>query len=115
MDWTITLPWPAGFEIPSAVLVLGLIVGLSYAILALGLVPVYKASRVINLAHGEVGAVAAVALAMLVRDYGAPYWLAFVVALALAAGLGALVELTVVRRLFRAPRMIVLVATLGVA
>lgn len=115
MDLVFILDWPIRFEIPMVAAVLGLIVGLSYAVLALGIVLIYKSSRIINLAHGEVGAVAAAGLALMVNDWGLPYWLAFPIALLLAGVLGAAVELTVIRRLFKAPRLIVLVATLGIA
>jgi hypothetical protein len=70
---------------------------------------------VINFAHGQVGAVAAVVLGVMVQQWGVPYWTAFVAVLALGAGLSALVEVTVVRRLRAAPPLMTLVATLGVA
>ncbi|HEX7132115.1 MAG TPA: branched-chain amino acid ABC transporter permease/ATP-binding protein, partial [Iamia sp.] len=48
-------------------------------------------------------------------SYDLPFWLAFVLVLLLGAAYGAVVELAVIRRLFAAPRVIVLVATIGVA
>ena len=115
MDLVFVLHWPFHFQVPIPVIVLGLVVGLSYSVLALGLVLIYKSSRIINLAHGEVGAVAAVVLAILVKDHHVPYWVAFFLALGVAGALGGVVEATVIRRLRKAPRLIVLVATLGVA
>lgn len=115
MDLVFVLDWPIRFEVPAVAAALGLIVGLSYSVLALGIVLIYKSSRIINLAHGEVGAVAAAGLAWMVNDGGLSYWLALPLALLFAAFLGAAVELTVIRRLFKAPRLIVLVATLGIA
>ena len=115
MDLVFTLHWPVYFEVPVVAVVLGLIVGLSYALLGLGLILVYRSSRVINLAHGEMGALAAAVVAVLVNEYGWPYWVASVVALVGAGTLGAAVELAIIRRLFAAPRLIVLVATMGVA
>lgn len=97
------------------VLALGVVQGLTYAILAVGLVLIYKSGRFINFAHGNIGALAAVLLAKLVIDVGLPYWVAFVVVLAGAALLGATIELTVVRRLFEAPRLVLMVATIGVS
>jgi ABC-type branched-subunit amino acid transport system ATPase component/ABC-type branched-subunit amino acid transport system permease subunit len=44
-----------------------------------------------------------------------PYWPALLVAVATGTLAGTVVELVVIRRLFRAPRVIVLVATIGVA
>lgn len=97
------------------ILVLGLVQGLTYAVLAVGLVLIYKSGRFINFAHGNIGALAAVGLAKLVVDLGIPYWPAFALVLAGAAGLGALIEISVVRRLFEAPRLVLMVATIGVS
>jgi ABC-type branched-subunit amino acid transport system ATPase component/ABC-type branched-subunit amino acid transport system permease subunit len=93
----------------------GTATGLTYGVLAVGLVLVYRSNRIINFAHVEIGAFAATLLGVLVLEYRWPYALALVVSLAAALVVGALVELTVVRRLFEAPRVVVLVATLGVA
>src|SRR5437879_2613161 len=105
----------AGFEITGPVLVLGLITGMTYGILAVGLVLVYRANRLINFAHGEIGAFAAALLGVAVVQHHITYWLAFPVALALGAGTGALTEVAVVRRLRNVPRLMSLVATLGAA
>ena len=50
-----------------------------------------------------------------VAGWGLPYLLALPVGLVVAMATGALVDLVVVRRLFSAPRLILTVATLGVA
>lgn len=102
-------------EIGSSTLLLGLVTGLTYAILAAGLVLIYRATKVINFAHGEVGALGAAILAKLVLDLNWSFIPALIVALGAGAGIGAAVELLVVRRLFHAPRLIVLVATIGVS
>lgn len=95
------------------ILFTGLMTGLVYAVLATGLVLVYRATKVINFAYGDIGAIAAGVLAKLVLDFGWNYWLAFIVVLVLGGGVGALFELGIVRRLFDAPRLILLVATIG--
>ena len=59
--------------------------------------------------------VTAFLVASLVIDSGASYWVALPLALASGAAVGALTELVVIRRLARAPRLVVLVATIGVA
>ena len=97
------------------ILLVGALTGLAYAVLAVGLVLVYRATRVINFAHGEIGAFGAAVLAKLVLDYGWNFWLALVATTALGGAIGALIDLAVVRRLFRAPRLVLLVATIGVA
>ena len=74
MDLVFTLHWPIQFDVPVVAVVLGVIVGLSYALLALGLILIYRSTRVINLAHGEIGAFAAAIVAVLENEHGLPYW-----------------------------------------
>ncbi len=93
----------------------GLVSGLVFGLLALGIVLVYRASRVINFAVGNMGLVGGGLLVLMTARYGVPYWLAVAVALTVGTLYGAVIELVVVRRLFNAPRVIVLVATIGVA
>lgn len=94
---------------------LGIINGLVIAPIAMGIVLVYRSSRVINFAVGDMGVPIAGVLAIAVGTHGVPYWIALVGVLALGAVEGAVIELGIIRRLFRAPRVIVLVATIGVA
>lgn len=106
---------PSGqWEMPVPVLLLAVIVGTTYGLLAAGLVIVYRTSRVINFAHGEVGAFAAAIFGFVVVNWDVPYWLAFPAALGLGGGVAALTEVVVVRRLRNAPRLMSIVATLGV-
>jgi ABC-type branched-subunit amino acid transport system ATPase component/ABC-type branched-subunit amino acid transport system permease subunit len=104
-----------GWEITAQALTIGTMTGLAYAVLAAGLVLVYRATRVVNFAYGETGAFSAAVLALLVLDYDWNFFLALGAALVIGAAIGALVELLIVRRLFRAPRLVLLVATIGVA
>ena len=101
-------------SVPSFVLVQGAITGLSYGLLAMGLVLIYRTNRVLNFAQGQLGVVAAVFLVKCFYDFGFNYWFAPVLALALAAAVGALSEL-VLRRLFNRPRILVMVATIGLS
>src|SRR6476620_174759 len=101
-------------SIPRFVLVQGVIVGLNYGLLALGLVLIYRTNRVLNFAQGQLGVVAAVFLVKCHDDFGMNYWFALVLALGLAAAAGALSEL-VLRRLFDRPRVLVMVATIGLS
>jgi ABC-type branched-subunit amino acid transport system ATPase component/ABC-type branched-subunit amino acid transport system permease subunit len=96
-------------------LFIGTVRGMIVALIAMGIVLVYRSSRVINFAVGDLGVPAAALLAIMVGVHHWPYWFAFAVALIVGAGSGTVVELAVIRRLFRAPRVIVLVATIGVA
>ena len=108
-------PLVAALSLEPNTLFTGAMTGLAYAVLATGLVLVFRATRVINFAYGDIGAIGGGVLAKLVLDEGMPYWVAFPLVLVLGGLLGAAVELIVVRRLFNAPRLILLVATIGVA
>lgn len=103
------------WEMPLTLLLLGTIVGITYGLLAAGLVIVYRTSQLINFAHGEIGAFAAAIFGLIVVQWGVPYWLALPVALMLGAIVAALTEIIVVRRLRNAPRLMSIVATLGVS
>jgi branched-chain amino acid transport system permease protein len=102
------------FAVPNFVVVQGAITGLSYGLLALGLVLIYRTNRVLNFSQGQLGVVGAVFMVKLYYDFGINYWVALVVALALAAAAGAGSEL-VLRRLFKRPRVLVMVATIGLS
>ena len=82
-------------SIPSFVLVQGVITGLSYGLLAMGLVLIYKTNRVLNFAQGQLGVVAAVFMVKCFYDFGFNYWFALVLSLLLAAAVGGLSELPV--------------------
>src|SRR5712692_2828405 len=92
----------------------GLVAGLLYGLLALGLVLIYRTNRIINFAQGQLGVVAAVLLLKLVHDIGVFYWVALAFVIVIGVSVGALSEL-LLRRLFVRPRVIVMVATIGLA
>ena len=101
-------------SIPNFVLVQGVITGLGYGLLAMGLVLIYKTNRVLNFAQGQLGVVAAVFLVKCFYDFGFNYWFSLVLALGMAAGAGALCEV-LLRRLADRPRVLVMVATIGLS
>lgn len=97
------------------IVIAGLAIGMANALLAMGLVLIYMANRTINLAHGELGVFAVSMMISLTRVAHLNYWLALVCSLAATAALAAMIERGVLRRLFRSPRLIMLIATIGVA
>jgi len=101
---TLTLP----------VMVLGVVTGLGIGALAMGLVLIHRASRVVNLAQAQIGALSATVAAALVRDAGIPFALGALAAVLAGAGLGGAVDATIIRRLRPLPRSVSLIATLGV-
>jgi ABC-type branched-subunit amino acid transport system permease subunit len=102
------------FSAPNFVILQGLIIGLGYGLLAVGLVLIYRTNRVLNFAQGQVGVIAAVFLVKCTADFHFNYWFSLVLSIALASGVGALSEL-VLRRLFNRPRVLVMVATIGLS
>ena len=99
---------------PAGIVVLGVVLGSLNALLAVGLVLVYRANRVINFAHGEMGGVAAVFTVLLVFQ-GFPYFAAVALGLVAAMLLGAVVETAFVRRFEHAPRLLLTVVTIALA
>ena len=106
---------PTTWTFPRQVLFNGPTAGLVYGVLAVGIVLIYRSSRVINFAYGEIAAFAATLMSRLVFNWGWSFFPSLLVVIAVGALLSAVIELTVVRRLFDAPRVILFVATLGVA
>jgi len=104
-----------GIEITQQALFYGVVFGLVYAVFAAGFVLVYRATGVLNFAQGEIGAMGAALFALFHVQYGVPYWLAFAVAIVASGLIGMIIELSVVRRLFDSPRLVLLIATVGIA
>jgi branched-chain amino acid transport system permease protein len=103
--------WPA----PAGILVRGVIIGGLTALLSFGIALVYRANRIVNFAQGDLGLVPAIGAVLLIVSVGVPYLVALGLGLALAVGLGALVQFAIIRRFATAPRLILTVATLGLA
>ena len=99
----------------SSAFVIGIISGGVYALVALGLVLVYKASGIFNFAQAEFGTVA-VYCAYMANDYAdLPYGVSLALGLLAGVTMGLLTERLIVRPLFEAARVTLLVATAGVA
>lgn len=92
----------------------GLVQGLVYALVAFGLLLIYRATGVINFAQGQIGAFGGYLMALLQIRYDIPYGLSLPLALASGIVLGVGAEL-ILRRLFTQPRLLLFVATLGIS
>ncbi len=90
----------------------GLATGGIYGSLALAIVLIYRATRVINFAQGEMGMFAAF-IALWLIDSGWPYWAAFFATLGLAFLGGVAVERVVIRPVERAPVVAIVIVTVG--
>lgn len=92
----------------------GALTGLLYSLFAIGLVLIYKASSVPNLAQGGLTMVGAYVVLALARDIGLPLWVAIPVAAVAMFGLGVGIERVALRRLAGRPIVMILMMTLGI-
>jgi branched-chain amino acid transport system permease protein len=90
----------------------GLTQGAIYASMALALVMIWRATKIINFAQGAM-AMFTTYLALFAIEHGAPYWAGFIVALATGLLIGAIVERVIVRPVESAPPLNVVILTLG--
>jgi branched-chain amino acid transport system permease protein len=93
----------------------GIILGLLGALVALGMALIYRANRILNFAQGELGLAPTVLAIDLIVYSGLPYLVSLFLGLAAAVLLGGLVEILIIRRFFKAPRLILTVATIGLS
>jgi branched-chain amino acid transport system permease protein len=86
--------------------------GFIYATVALALVMIWRATRVVNYAQGAMGMFTTY-IALFAISHGITYWLAFVIALGSGFVLGAGIERVVVRPVESRPALNVVILTLG--
>jgi len=103
------------FPVPLGIWVEGAIIGGLTALVALGMALVYRANRILNFAQGDLGALPSVFVFLLITSWGWNYFLALTAGLVASVILGGLVELVVIRRFFKAPRLLLSVATIGLS
>lgn len=123
--------------VPGGIYGVGLVAGAALALQAVGLVLVYRANRIINLAQVQIGVVAAVLFRLMVEHrvllhglrricepcveretatlLALGYWLSLALAFGVSVGISWLIYAGVVRRFARAPRLVLTVVTVGVA
>jgi branched-chain amino acid transport system permease protein len=90
------------------------VIGLLTALLAMGMALVYRANRVLNFAQADLGYVPAALSVGLILFAGLPYLLGLLIGAVSSVVLGMLVELAIIRRFSRSPRLVLTVATIGV-
>jgi branched-chain amino acid transport system permease protein len=93
----------------------GIMIGLMYALIALGFVLIYKATDAINFAQGEFVMFAGFLAAGAAEIAGAPFWLAALIAIAGMIAMGFGLERVVLRPLIGRPVIAVVMATIGLA
>jgi len=95
------------------IVVSGIVVGSIYALAALGLVVVYKSSRVANFAHGQIIAAGAFITYFLTVSIGIPIFLSFLASMVITFFLAMSVERIFLRRLIGEPIISVIMVTIG--
>lgn len=94
---------------------LTIVYGCLNALFAVGLVLIYRATRVINFAQAGFALVSGTLFFELLSFRGWSYWLAVPAAILAGALGGLLVELLVIRRFFTSARLVLTVVTIGVS
>lgn len=102
-------------QLPLGTLLYGVVYGSLSGLLAIGLVVTYRVTRTINFAYGAMGGAAASAGVSAYLGHGWPWLLAIALSVVLGAAFGALVGALVTWRFSRSPRLVVTVATIGLA
>src|ERR1700694_1143654 len=90
----------------------GLSAGMVYAALALALVLIWRATRIVNFAQGAMAMFTTFISLSVIQATGS-YWVGFVAALGSGVLLGALVERLLVRRVASGPPLNAVILTLG--
>jgi branched-chain amino acid transport system permease protein len=97
------------------VLALGLISAGIYALFALGVVLVYRGTKVLTFAGGEIGTAALYLAAFLITDHGWSWWIGAPLAVLVAALAGAAFEFLLVRRSVDADPVVTSILTVALA
>ena len=95
------------------IVISGIVVGSIYALAAIGLVLVYKSSRVANFAHGQIIAAGAFITYFLTASVGIPIFLSFPASMIITFFLTMSVEKIFLRRLIGEPIISVIMVTIG--
>jgi branched-chain amino acid transport system permease protein len=93
----------------------GIAVGAIYALVALGIVLIYKATEVLNFAHGDLLVVSAFSAWGLISVAGLPFWLAMLITVAIVSLLAYGLDALVIRRIAGQPQFAGVMLTIALA
>src|SRR5512136_2170248 len=93
----------------------GLAVGSVYAVIGMGFVVIYKATKILNFAHGEILMVAAYFCLTLIEQLHLNFFAALVLTLAFCAAIGILFERFIFRPMIGEPVFAIVMITLGLS
>ena len=97
------------------VLISGASIGSIYALIALGIVLLYRTTRILNFAHGDIRVQGTFIAYTLITSSGLPFRLSFLLALLAAGVIGMLIYLLLVRPAKNQSELGLLILTLGLA
>lgn len=97
------------------IVVSGMVVGSIYALAALGIVLIYKSSRVLNLAHGQIIAAGTFITYALTVWVSIPIFFSFLISMIITFFLAMSVEKIFLRRLIGEPIISVIMVTIGLS
>ncbi|HKH05180.1 MAG TPA: ATP-binding cassette domain-containing protein, partial [Acidimicrobiales bacterium] len=101
--------------VPAGIVLRGAVFGVGNGLLAVGLVLTYRTTRIINFGYGAMGGVGGGLAAALTLGKGLPWLVAAIIGVATGVLVGAATERLVIRRFANAPRLVLTVATIGLA
>ena len=93
----------------------GLVVGSIYAAVALGFTIIYKATRVVNFAQGELLMVGAYVCFAFVTQMGVPFWAALLLTILFGMVLALFVERLILRPMIGEPIISIIMVTIGLS
>jgi len=93
----------------------GIISGSFYALVAIGLVMIYKGTEVVNFAHGELVMVGAYIGLTFQTLFHCSYLITFLFAVGFGLLFGTIIELIICRPLIKAPILSIVIATLALS
>lgn len=113
------LYWVPGSPLPTrmpwGVITQGLIFGTSYALSAMGLILIYRTTRIVNFAYGAMGAMPGSLAVGLFVAKGWNYGVALTIGVVVGIASGAAIDVLVIRRFARSSRLVLTVASIGLA
>lgn len=100
---------------PIGVVLQGVVFGTVTALLAMGLILTYRTDRIINFAYAAMGGVGGVLAVHLFLEAGWNYFVSIVAGVLVGLAIGGITELLVIRRFKNSSRLVLTVATIGLA
>jgi branched-chain amino acid transport system permease protein len=93
--------------------VAGISNGCIYGLVAVGIVLIYKATEVVNFAQGELMMIGAFVAFTLIELFGIPYWISFLIMVAVMALFGMILDRIIIRPLIGEATFSIVMVTIG--